>query len=1139
MSRFGYARPRETFVSSLDIKLDDSTRFGPQPGSASVDPSGLASGAEGATSTDHNAHGARPGSSKGPTSPLPSHDSATASQSFADPSSSAATMSTNGSAAASGAAPPAAALAAGGAAGGRASKNHALAALAMAKEQAQALSVIVSPVKASDSNASASTGAAIGSASFYGGGTSSNGAGPSGGVGACAARSGSHPGPAQSENGAGSDNDDAVSNSTSHDAHHSSGPSRSKNPVRKYTAELPRAPPLDFSTIRTHAPRLPNPPARPRSRPARMFGLQHAPVFHPTIEEFAKPMEYIEKIALEAREWGICKVVPPEGWRPPFALNTEVSLGRTYYKSTEYSTNMSSRFVTHSPQMQTFRFKTRLQQLNSMEATARASLNFLEQLYLFHRQQGSVGIHIPTIAGKPIDMFKLKREVTMLGGYHAVSSQRKWSYVGKSMGYNTSLNNTICSQIKTSYSKIILPFEDYVNRVKQSGGTPPPDPSAVNVDAATNPFEAAASATSTIPVNGVAAEEVPATNGANPAEGSVADSVIASASEMFNAVMQETTAAAQAQGKASAENGSDVKMGGPSSSESPKKKASENETPGEACEICSKHKEPDRIVLCDGCDHGFHLDCLSPPLAEVPKSQFFCEACLLQNGADYGFDEGEEHSLYSFQKRADAFKRKWLLEHPMPKEKARAKDFTPAKGYAYVNAQGEAVEPPPVDEFTEQIAVEDHFEREFWRLVESPHETVEIEYGADVNHTNDGGGLPNLEIHSSDPYSRDGWNLNNLPILAGSLLRYIKSDISGMTIPWIYVGMVFSTFAWHKEDHYTYSVLAFISINYHHFGDTKTWYGIPGDDDEKLEAAMKLAAPELFDQHPDLMWQLVTLMSPGRLKKHGVRVCACDQRPNEFVITFPRAYHSGFNHGFNFNEAVNFALPDWLPTGIACVERYRLIGKNPVFSHDELLVTISQHEKGPRASRWLLPSYREMVERELAGREKLRRLLPGLIQGVDPTELDEEEYQCAQCKVLCYLSQVLSHDMEQVACLDHYQSITNVDAEHPLQLRLKFSDETLSSMLVRVKQRSDKAGKLPMDVLIGPIETATPVASTDLRTTGRKRKPSALALEAAESEDVMSLSGEISTPPNGRAAQRARMETFQPVLEVPQPMATV
>jgi histone demethylase JARID1 len=39
------------------------------------------------------------------------------------------------------------------------------------------------------------------------------------------------------------------------------------------------------------------------------------------------------------------------------------------------------------------------------------------------------------------------------------------------------------------------------------------------------------------------------------------------------------------------------------------------------------------------------------------------------------------------------------------------------------------------------------------------------------------------------------------------------------------------------------------------------------------------------------------MMNPGRLKEEGVRVVACDQRPNEFVITFPKAYHCGFNHG--------------------------------------------------------------------------------------------------------------------------------------------------------------------------------------------------------------------------------------------------
>jgi hypothetical protein len=92
-----------------------------------------------------------------------------------------------------------------------------------------------------------------------------------------------------------------------------------QNPARQIPSD--RAPPLDFTTIRTHTPRHPNPLPRPSPR---LFGLPHAPVFHPTVEEFANPMEYIDRIAPEGKEYGICKIVPPKGWRPPFALDTEV-----------------------------------------------------------------------------------------------------------------------------------------------------------------------------------------------------------------------------------------------------------------------------------------------------------------------------------------------------------------------------------------------------------------------------------------------------------------------------------------------------------------------------------------------------------------------------------------------------------------------------------------------------------------------------------------------------------------------------------------------------------------------------------------------------------------------------------------------
>lgn len=44
-----------------------------------------------------------------------------------------------------------------------------------------------------------------------------------------------------------------------------------------------------------------------------------APTFFPTIEEFEEgPTKYMEKIRKQAQVYGICKIVPPKGWAPPF-----------------------------------------------------------------------------------------------------------------------------------------------------------------------------------------------------------------------------------------------------------------------------------------------------------------------------------------------------------------------------------------------------------------------------------------------------------------------------------------------------------------------------------------------------------------------------------------------------------------------------------------------------------------------------------------------------------------------------------------------------------------------------------------------------------------------------------------------------
>ncbi|XP_068174759.1 lysine-specific demethylase 4A-like isoform X2 [Antennarius striatus] len=186
----------------------------------------------------------------------------------------------------------------------------------------------------------------------------------------------------------------------------------------------------------------------------------------------------------------------------------------------------------------------------------------------------------------------------------------------------------------------------------------------------------------------------------------------------------------------------------------------------------------------------------------------------------------------------------------------------------------------------------DELERKFWKnLTFNPPL-----YGADVSGT----------LYDPDVTE---WNIGRLNTILDIVENESGIRIRGVNTPYLYFGMWKSAFAWHTEDMDLYS------LNYLHFGAPKSWYVVPPEHGKRLERLAKGFFPGNAQSCEAFLRHKMTLISPSILKKYGIPFEKVTQEAGQFIVTFPFAYHAGFNHGFNCAESTNFATQRWINYG--------------------------------------------------------------------------------------------------------------------------------------------------------------------------------------------------------------------------------
>ena len=690
-------------------------------------------------------------------------------------------------------------------------------------------------------------------------------------------------------------------------------------------------------------------------------GIRDIPCYLLNESQIADPISFIDGLLVLGKKYGAVKVKLPPGDTELFQSTIQINSDLFWFQTNKLLNNppedeIYMRLKFHHDLI-AFHQSEEFSKYEDHESKKPSGGSSSSSTSFSSASSSSTQINkLPMIDKRPLDLYKLFQSVTIRGGFMEVINRKLWAQIGRELGYKGKIMTSLSSSLKSSYQKILYPYEQYLASKKNQKNTVKEE---LIVEKEHSSGKRSMYEDDSIPNKKIKIED---TKSPPLIIGSAKDFRRSVKSKLSKGYLLNTPYSI------------DVKQPNIFTVKFDDKK---------------RRRQNDKV------------DILILPQTELETALYYMENTQDESRLKAPPKIASVYTLRQFMEKDIKFQEFLLLSNPEYFERDSSDcTFITSEGieklyWKYINNRDTGAllqgglelemgkDIPNYVNGSGFVRMGDDLIN-FRNCLNSEHLNLSHSKLFAIASNNPGNSKPNyffphmnaeLKRYNESKFIKKQirsalhpWNLHNLPVLPNTILGALnETDLNDLDIneSRLNIGMTFTTENWSCEDHFTNLV------NYQLFGATRKWYFIPELEFEKFEKLLndvndcnkersninnkrqvdvekvmkylkKLEddveydiilktldnlinttgdirlpyANEKFaqfvDKNDSFKYNQEFMITPEMLDQHGIRYTTTIQQPGEYIIKFPKSYSSTISFGFNLSEEVNLATNAWL-----------------------------------------------------------------------------------------------------------------------------------------------------------------------------------------------------------------------------------